>query len=281
MRELDVLAGPQGLRLRVCTWGEAQSDQLPTLILHGFLEQGASWNGVAELLSGQVYAPDQRGHGLSDHVGAGGYYHFWDYVRDVDALVEWLGGQVNLVGHSMGGGVASLYAGTRPDAVRSLVIIEGLGPPGTMPMALPRARSFLKSMRNPTAHPLMPDVQNGVDRVRKYNPNIPEDVAHTLVSRTTKAVEGGLTWTWDALHRSRSPVPFNPELYLTWVRAITAPTLVIEGGTSRFRVPDFETRYAALQDGRRLTIPDAGHLMHHDQPSLLAQAIEAHFAEQA
>ena len=71
-----------------------------------------------------------RGHGDSDWVGPGGYYHFLDYLADLHELVGQVGrARVSLVGHSMGGSVAAYYAGAFPERVHKLALLEGLGPP--------------------------------------------------------------------------------------------------------------------------------------------------------
>ncbi len=273
MLEWSLPTGPRGLLLRICEW---PGDGPPTVFLHGFLEQGAAWDAVARRLGRRVLAPDQRGHGRSGHVGSGGFYHFWDYVSDVDALVERLGAPIDLVGHSMGGTVACLYAGARPEAVRRLVLVEGLGPPDTSATALERARQFLKARREPPAHRPLPDVSAGVARVREYNPGIPEEVARRLVERTTRPVDGGVAWTWDALHRARSPNPFQVPLFQRFLSEITAPTLLVSGGRSTFRIDDEGERAACLRDARAETIEEAGHLVHHDAPDALARVIRDH-----
>ena len=130
MREWDLKTGPRGLTLRICEWGPPEAR--PLLVLHGFLEQGAAWRDVAlSLPHRRIIAPDARGHGLTEHVGTGGWYHFWDYVSDAEAIVDHLGSPIDLLGHSMGGGVASILAGARPEKVRRLMVIEGLGPQRT------------------------------------------------------------------------------------------------------------------------------------------------------
>src|SRR5690606_17454861 len=116
-------------------------------------------------LPGRVIAPDQRGHGLSEHVGRGGFYHFWDYVSDLDALVGSLERPVDLVGHSMGGTVACLYASLRPEAVRRLVLVEGLGPPDASGELLRRPRRFLDDRHRGPVHAPLDDVADGVRRM--------------------------------------------------------------------------------------------------------------------
>ena len=97
----------------------------------------------------EVIAPDLRGFGESDRVGAGGYYHFPDYVADVAALIEALApARLAVVGHSMGGTIAALYAGVAPTRVERLVLIEGIGPPAMDPAAaVDRMAAWLRDLR--------------------------------------------------------------------------------------------------------------------------------------
>lgn len=265
--------GPRGLSLQVVEWpGEGP----PVLILHGFLEQGAAWEGVARRLGRRVVAPDHRGHGRSDPVGAGGFYHFWDYVGDVDALVRHLGQPIDLVGHSMGGTVAALFAGACPQAVRRLVLVEGLGPPDATADAVQRAREFLAARREAPAHPPMADRAEAVRRLRKFNPALDGPEAERLAERITRPEGEGVTWTWDPLHRARAPVPFQAALFRRFLEQVTAPTLLVDGGASPFVLPDREERAAALPRARREVIAGAGHLVHHDAPEALARVIRAH-----
>ena len=125
----------QGLSIHCLEWGDPTGE--PVVLVHGFLDQAQSWKFfVAELLERAerplwIIAPDCRGHGDSGWVGAGGYYHFPDYVYDLDCVVRTLGlTRFSLIGHSMGGTISFLYAGTFPERLAHLVLIEGVGPPG-------------------------------------------------------------------------------------------------------------------------------------------------------
>ena len=145
MRERFIRAGPRGLRLCLCEWGpEAPSAPL-AVILHGFADQGAAWSDVAERLVAvgwRVVAPDQRGFGCSDHVGPGGYYHFPDYVRDLDAVLVDLGaspGGFTLVGHSMGSLVTLSAAARYPEKARALALIGTTAPMGVHPAMMTSA----------------------------------------------------------------------------------------------------------------------------------------------
>ncbi len=271
-------APPRGPRLCLCTWGGLER---PVLILHGYLEQGAAWDAVARRLGRAVCAPDQRGHGRSEHVGRGGWYHFWDYVGDAATLIDHLGGPLDVVGHSMGGTVALLLAATRPDAVRRLVLVEGLGPPDGTEGALSRARDFVAERARPPQHKPMLSAAEAADRMRRVNPRLEPATAMALATRSTRPAlpdegpQGSVVWTWDVLHRARSPVPFQAALFERFLDAVKAPVLRIDGADSGFVLPDADQRASHLPVQRTVRIAGAGHLVHHDAPDALADEISA------
>jgi len=272
-----------GLPLCLCHWGPAldaaRSERPPVLILHGFLEQGAAWHPVAERLAAAIgrpiVAPDHRGHGRSGHVGPAQHYHFWDYVGDVQAIVDHLGGRVDLVGHSMGGTMASLFAGSRPEAVRRLVLVEGLGPPDLEAVQLQLARQFLDSRRTLRPHPVMADVDEAAKRMQRFNRSLDDETARRLAGRLTKAQGEGVTWGWDARHRARNPYPFQDRLFLGFLEAIEAPTLLVDGAESSYAKATPGPRIEAVRAVERRWIQGAGHLLHHDRPEALADVIGA------
>ena len=140
------------LRHHLVDWSLPGAAGAPLLLLHGLQEHARAWDFVAPRLaeSGRrVLALDWRGHGESERIGRGGYYHFADYVADLAFLVRALGGRVALVGHSMGGSVALLFAGTEPERVSVLACVEGLGPPDSPPsVAAGRYAGLLASQLN-------------------------------------------------------------------------------------------------------------------------------------
>lgn len=275
-RERRVQAGPGGLEICVRETGLAEG--VPVVVLHGYLEQSAAWDAVADALHPRwIVAPDFRGHGLSDHVGPGGFYHFWDYVSDVDAIIDDVGGPVDLVGHSMGGTVATLLTACAPEKVRRLVLVEGLGPPDHDDMAVSRSRTFLKHRRNPPRHRPVLDIDDAVKRMRRGNPDLPLDVAPALAQRLTRPDGAALTWTWDALHRSRAPGGFAAARFRRFLATIDAPTLVVDGAASIYQgIPDLHARRAELRDHRRVVLDGVGHHPHHTCPALLARHIREH-----
>ncbi|MFP2768218.1 alpha/beta fold hydrolase [Oceanisphaera sp. KMM 10153] len=117
-----------GRRLAVMEWGDPQG--VPVVALHGWLDNAASFTLLARHLPHvRLIALDLAGHGLSDHRAAGQPYYIWDNVADVQALVDELAlEQVVLLGHSLGAGVATLFAGAFPDRVSRMLLIDGLVP---------------------------------------------------------------------------------------------------------------------------------------------------------
>lgn len=74
------------------------------------------------------------GHGYSDHRPPGSHYHFVDFIPDVAAAADALGWQrFALLGHSLGGGIATFTAAVLPERVTRLATIEGFGPPTSNP----------------------------------------------------------------------------------------------------------------------------------------------------
>ncbi len=129
------------LDYHVRLWGDATGGQPPLVLLHGWMDVGASWQFAVDAFSAAfaqgraIIAPDWRGFGHTRAAAPVDHYVFADYFGDLDQLLDhYAGGQaVDLVGHSMGGNVAMLYAGIRPARVRRLVNLEGFGLPATRP----------------------------------------------------------------------------------------------------------------------------------------------------
>jgi pimeloyl-ACP methyl ester carboxylesterase len=121
----------------------------------------------------RVIAPDLRGFGDSDRVRGGGYYHFPDYVADVDALVR---EPCFVVGHSMGGTVATLYAGARPERVKKLAVLEGVGPLDHRDEDAPlRMAKWLDDLGKKLDAPPMTE-EDAMRRLVAAHPRVPREV---------------------------------------------------------------------------------------------------------
>ena len=269
----DRVVTANGLRHHLVEWGTAGP---VVLLLHGFLEHARVWDWVAPHLVAaghHVYALDWRGHGDSEWVGAGGYYHFADYAADLAGIVRALGGRAAIVAHSMGASAALVYAGTEPERVSALALVDALGPPDMGAASAPvRFAAWIESVarieaRGRTAR--APDDPAAL--LRERFPRFSPEVARHLAEHGTHVVEGERLWKFDALHQTSSPQPYYVAQARAFWERITCPVLYIEGTESPFRLDPEETaaRLAALR-ARRVTFPDSGHHPHLEQSAEVA-----------
>jgi len=263
----------------------------PLVLLHGFLDLSDSFAPMIEALaaqgwSGPIYAPDLRGHGHTQWVSPEGAYHFYDYIADLHGLLQALElrhahqAPWDLFGHSMGGVVSALYAGTFPERVRRLILAEGLGPPDRALSEGPsQARRWIEqteALRTKAPRPY-PDLEAAAARLRAGNPRLPEPLSRALAAAGTRAVDGGLIWRFDPRHRTPSALPFQTARLRPFLEAIEAPTLLIEGSASP--MPGWWRDRDGAIPGASTHVIEAGHMLHHDAPAALAQATHAFFRE--
>jgi pimeloyl-ACP methyl ester carboxylesterase len=249
------------------------------VLVHGFLDLAFGWHEVAPRLDAHVIAPDLRGHGDSDWIGAGGYYHYMDYVADLDDVIARMARKrVIVVGHSMGGGVAAYWAGTRPDRLHALALLEGLGPPDQSDAELGgRTAQWIDAWKRARskARP-MPSLADAAARLRRHDPLLSEPLALTLAEAGTRPTEGGLAWKHDPLHLTMGPYPFRRDHAAQYWRRITCPVLVVDGAQTIMNLPDAEraARRAELPNHRHITLAGAGHMMQRHQPEALADRLK-------
>lgn len=276
---------PLGLRLHVHRFrDEAVSARgITVLLLHGLLDAGATWDLVAEPLAREgfdVVAPDLRGFGQSEHVGPGGYYHFPDYVADVASLVDALApARLAVVGHSMGGTIASSYTGAFPERVERLVLLEGAGPPAMEPsLAVDRTLAWLRDLATVARAPrALASLDEAVTRLAQNHPRVPREVLASRAPLLTRTdAEGRLVWAFDPLHRTTSPTPFSVEGFKAFLARIRCPTLFVGGGPHGWHPPDEGERLACIASCRTAEIAGAGHMMHWTAPAEVARLVTEH-----
>lgn len=129
---------PHGQDCAVRITGAA--DAPPVLALHGWQDNAASFEVLAPLLPAyRIVAPDFPGHGLSSARPLSAPYYIWSYVTEIRAVVEHFGWQqFYLLGHSMGGATACLYAALYPQELSKLFLLDSVGPLTTEPDKLPQ-----------------------------------------------------------------------------------------------------------------------------------------------
>lgn len=275
-------ASVRGLRYHVRRW---RSDGAPKMVLlHGWMDVSASFQFLVDALRGDwdVYAPDWRGYGLTAWGGTDCYW-FPDYLADLDFLIgEIDAAPIDLVGHSLGGNVAALYAGARPGRIRKLVNLEGFGMPPTRPEDAPRryARWLDELRERPGLKPYR-DFAELAARLRKGNTRLSAARADFLARHWGRETEdGSVVLRGDPAHKIVNPVLYRVEEAQACWRQVRAPVLWVEAAESdtatRMKLPagELAARRASFPNLRYEVLPDAGHMLHHDQPEALARLIE-------
>ncbi len=272
-----------GLDHHALEWRPQGTPSGTVVLVHGFMDAGATWDGVAPHLAREgrrVVALDMRGFGAGARAPSGSYYHFVDYVFDLADVVDELspGVPVALVGHSMGGTITTLFAGTFPERVSRLVSMEGLGPPDhPFEIAPVRMRAWIDGVRRErvdSERSLARD--EALARLAKNHPNVPKEVLASRLPHLTRArSDGRLTWRHDPLHRTTAPVPFFAQAFLAFVRRITCPVLFVSGGPTGWHVPDEEERLSAFANLTRVNIDGGGHMMHWTKPAEVVEVLSA------
>lgn len=277
----------RGLRLAYHEWGGPG----PCVVLiHGFMDHGQSFADVAGGLADyRVIAPDVRGHGHSGWVGPGGYYHFYDYFHDVRVLFDHLQVETcGLLGHSMGGSIASGVAALWPDRVEKLVLLEGVGPPASdLEDSAARLRRWSEALNRPAiaqdvasrrnARPVMSSLSEAAGRLRRFNARLTPERALNLAKTFTEPSDAaeGVVWRMDPLHKTPAAKPYVWEEAVALWKAVEAPVLSLSGAESPW-VPDrLAERHAQFKNARHLQVERAGHNIHHDRPELVAAAVDA------
>ena len=230
-----------------------------------------------------VIAPDWRGYGLSDRSGSDSYW-FPDYFADLDGILAHFqpAGPVLLVGHSMGGNVAAMYAGIRPERVARLVNMEGFGIKDSRPEDAPsRYARWLDQIQKGTGLRDYGSFDELADRLRTNNSRLTPERALFLAQHWGMAGENGrVALRADPAHKMINPVLYRLEEAKACWRGISAPVLWIEGEKSqnasalRMSASDRDSRKASFSNLVERTIPESGHMVHHDQPELVAAIVE-------
>lgn len=265
----------QGLRLHVADWGNAEAP--PLILLHGGRDHCRSWDLIARALQPyfHVLAPDLRGHGDSDWT-KGGSYALTEYVYDLSRLVRGLARPVTLLGHSMGGMVALIYAGTFPEQVSSLVVLDGVTVLPNAKQAPTHERIAKWAAQLDRLEDREPRRYGTIDeaaaQMRAHNKRLPAELARHLAAFGVRQ-NADATWSWkfDPYQRAMAPHRLSPQDHVSLWSRIACPTLLLQAEESFLESP------AGLADhfqcARTETISGAGHWLHHDQPDAVLRAV--------
>lgn len=280
-------------RYHLREWGQPVAGRAPLVLVHGWMDVGASWQFMVDAMARDrwIVAPDWRGYGQTTTPGPRpDAYWFPDYLADLDALLDQLspGAPVDLVGHSMGGNVAMMYAGARPERIRRLVNLEGFGLPATRPAQAPtRLAQWLdeiRALRRGEMDLKTYDSAEGVaGRLMKTNPRLGADKAAWLAQHwAAPDAQGRWAVLGDAAHKVVNPQLFRVDEALAIYARIAAPVLSVVASDDslgqwwkgKFTLDEYRERLRHVPQLTEAHIDDAGHMLHHDQPERLAALLE-------
>ena len=245
----EILIQISNLKLSAKCWGDP--DARPLLGLHGWLDNASTFDHLAPLLEEfRFISLDLPGHGFSDHRAPGSSYHFVDMVVDILEVKNFFGwDSFSLIGHSMGAGVASYIAGTIPNEIDSLILIDGLGSltqkSDKMPETLLESSKEWMSLLQKQI-PIYPDFETAV-KVRYSLGGILESSVRTLVSRGLKPVIGGFTWNSDPRLKIKSRYYFSEEQCIAFLKAIECPVLLIDAESKKKDLWKESFRYSRIR----------------------------------
>jgi pimeloyl-ACP methyl ester carboxylesterase len=266
-----------GLRLAARAWGPETGRRV--LCLHGWLDSAASFDRLAPLLRGlRMVCLDLPGHGLSEHRHPTASYDFIYWIPDVLAAADALGWErFSLLGHSLGAMIASCVAGTAPERIERMALVDGLGPltceadqaPERLAAAIDERRA---AEANPAA--VYPDRGTVATKLQRALRGLTAEAARVLVGRGTREIPGGVTWRHDPRLRGKSMLRLTEAHVHAFLSRVTCPVLMIRpmGGWPA-NEELIRARLDRLQRGRLLKV-EGGHHVHLTQPQNVAPHLQ-------
>ena len=253
------------------------------LCLHGWLDNAASFLPVFSWLDDfHLIAIDWPGHGLSDHRSKDAHYHFLDYVYDLLQLFQlnnWR--EVYIVGHSMGGMIATAFASAFPEKVKSLTLIDAFG------FISCDEKEVTKQLRKGLLSRLKlkdkslsvhPDIDSAV-QARVNASDLSAEHAKLIVERGIKTDNSGVSWRSDQRLRAVSPYRLSPVQAEQLLHDLVTPTQLIFGDQGMAFVRDALNKYQSAKRTVESHSITGGHHVHMEQPEACAKLIRLFFCE--
>ncbi|WP_018984737.1 alpha/beta fold hydrolase [Salinimonas chungwhensis] len=251
--------------------------------LHGFLDNAASMEGLAPYVHNYRYiALDLAGHGGATHRPHGTHYNLLDYIQDLHAFIqEQAFDSVILMGHSLGGILASLYAAVFPESVRGVISIDACGPL-TEPESTSAAqiRESVESRWRKTRNRLrVVDLEKAIAARCEVSDISAEHARMILRRNLTQDAGGHYFWASDPKLRTKSSLRLTEGQAQALMENIRCPVLFIAASDS-FKTVDkvFSQRQDWFVNASCLQFA-GGHHIHMEKPDEVGAAIR-HFVEQ-
>ncbi len=279
MSSNDITVDIDGFQLAAKTWGDPS--QPPILALHGWLDNAASFELLAPLLSGfYVIAVDLPGHGLSTHLNE--QYSMDFYLDCMLKLIDTLGWQeYYLLGHSLGGAVSSMLASHDPERVIKTVFIDSMGPISAE--VIEEAMGFVDDMKIGKPRKNIVKTYSSLERAirtRTAAGDVTEKIAAILASRGVQQGEKGWYWGHDRALLQPSKRYLPEEEILELFSQITCPVLLIEASEGILEEHILvEQRMECIKHFTKVRLSGTHHL-HMQTPEQVAKYVLNFFAPQ-
>lgn len=274
MREAQTIT-VRGVEYCMNEWG---SEDAPLFVyLHGWADMGSTFQFVVDALAAdwRIIAPDWRGFGRT--VDGSASFWFPDYLADLHAILDHYSplDPVRLLGHSMGANICSLYGGTMPERVSSIVNIEGFGLADSNPEDAPnRYRDWLEAGSQSVTFSTYRDIAGLAEKIRKRSPALSKAQADFIAREWASEEDGSVRLRANPNHKLPNPVLYRrAEAEACW-RKITADVLLISGENSPFANQFGSTTDLPFPNSESSVVPGVGHMIHFEAPGRLAAIIE-------
>ncbi|QPP05296.1 alpha/beta fold hydrolase [Streptomyces bathyalis] len=263
-----------GLRAHYVEWGEPNRPAI--LMLHGLRSYARTFEPLAIRLSDRyrIVALDARGRGESQWDPRGEYYTP-AYVADLEQFADHLDlDRFILLGHSMGGATAYVYAARHPERVIATVI-EDIGPGSSLSGA--GAERIKREIAGTPAE--FPSLDAARAYWRRIRPGITADALESRMRHTLRqGTCGRWFWKFDLAGIAAARLDTDPARQIDlWpsVEALRCPTLVVRGGDSDF-LPAATAAEMTVRNPlvNTVEIPGAGHYVHDDAPDAFHHQLE-------
>jgi len=219
-----------GLHFAAQAWGNPQD--FPVLALHGWLDNSASFFALGPQLENiYLVAIDMAGHGQTSHRLGFCPYNIWEDVAEIFAIADQLGWKkFGLLGHSRGGIIATLAAGTFPDRISRLGLIEGLLPERSRsedaPQQLATSINAIQQQRKKNLT-IYPNMVTAIQVREKGLFPLGHSAAKALTERGLKKIAEGYHWSTDQRLLAPSAVKLLPEQMFAFIRRINCPITLV------------------------------------------------------
>lgn len=278
----ELIFDVDGMQFSAQAWGDPKG--LPVLALHGWLDNSASFLALASRLNNlYIVALDLAGHGKSGHRKSSGPYNIWEDVPEIFSIADQLGWKkFALLGHSRGAIISLLAAGTFPERISHLALIEGALPELVSGDDAPR--QLASSIKGINARlgkklTLYADVESAIKARENGMFPLSYQAAKLLTERGITQSGDGYHWSSDQRLLAPSAIKLLPEQVSAFIARISCSILLIlaEDGMPKI-FPDYLDTLKSYPKIAIRFLPGGHHLHMEQQVEDVAAVFNSFFA---